>query len=153
MFAPGGNKILKSRYHPAQCILNLFFWPCLHGESQIRFTIRFSLRTEVGSVVHHVLKSTYPPGKSTGNQVSRNPNQVLNNRFGFTGGKVESILFLLVWVVCREGDQYYSFSSFMVHLNRRSKLCVSLFGTRSFLWLFVNLGCEYFVVCVKSPVL
>ena len=33
------------------------FCTCFDGESQLRFTIRFSFRTELGSIVHHVLKN------------------------------------------------------------------------------------------------
>ena len=34
------------------------FCPCFNRESQIRFTGRFSFRTEWGSIVHHILNDT-----------------------------------------------------------------------------------------------
>ena len=35
------------------------FCTCFDGESQLRFTIRLSFKTELGSVVHHVLKAMF----------------------------------------------------------------------------------------------
>ena len=58
MFEGGGNKVLKSRYHPAECIKYLSF-ALVSMENQITseigFTVRFSFRTELGSIAHHVL--------------------------------------------------------------------------------------------------
>ena len=35
-----------------------FFCPCFNGESQIRFSVRFSFRTELGSIGQRVLKDS-----------------------------------------------------------------------------------------------
>ena len=54
-----GKKILKSTYRPVKRHSHLFFCCRFKGESQIRFTFRFSpFKRELGSKVHDVLNKT-----------------------------------------------------------------------------------------------
>ena len=91
----------------------MHFIGCFNGGSQIRFTVWFSFRTELGSMVHHVLKKRIEPCENAPfmRRERRHIRQVASKQETSDLPQVCHLNFAILWAPIRSFPRTFSLGS------------------------------------------